>query len=81
MVTVNFGSIIGECQKSIRERDGISTKMAQLLCPNRFNEERRRELSRVAAHCRNADFFRNVRRTVLDLIRRGKVDGIDDQKF
>ena len=91
MVTINVWDkgLINKVEKAIRESGlGINPQMngpiIMLPIPE-LNEERRRELTKVAAqyaeHARVA--IRNVRRDGMDQIKKAKADGIseDDQKF
>lgn len=91
MVTINIWdkALVGKAEKAIRESGlGINPQLngtiIMLPIPE-LNEERRRELTRVAAqyaeHARVA--IRNVRRDGMDQIRRAKSAGMseDDQKF
>lgn len=91
MVTVNIWdkSLVGIAEKAIRESGlGINPQLngtiIMLPIPE-LNEERRRELTRVAAqyaeHARVA--VRNVRRDGMDQIKKAKNDGLseDDQKI
>jgi ribosome recycling factor len=91
MVTINIWdkSLVGKAEKAIRESGlGINPQLngtiIMLPIPE-LNEERRRELTRVAAqyaeHARIA--IRNVRRDGMDQIKKAKNDGMseDDQKL
>ncbi len=91
MVTLNVWdkSLVGAAEKAIRESGlGINPQVngtiIMLPIPE-LNEERRRELTRVAAqyaeHARVA--IRNVRRDGMDQIKKAKADGMseDDQKL
>lgn len=91
MVTVNIWdkSLVGVAEKAIRESGlGINPQLngtiIMLPIPE-LNEERRRELSKVAGqyaeHARVA--MRNVRRDGMDQIKKAKAEGMseDDQKF
>ena len=91
MVTVNVWDkgLINKVEKAIRESGlGINPQtngpIIMLPIPE-LNEERRRELTRVAAqyaeHARVA--VRNVRRDGMDQVKKGKTGGMseDDQKF
>jgi len=91
MVTINVWdkSMVGKVEKSIRESGlGINPQLngtiIMLPIPE-LNEERRRELTRVAAqyaeHARVA--VRNIRRDGMDQVKKAKADGMseDDQKF
>jgi len=91
MVTINVWDkgLVGRVEKAIRESGlGINPQLngtiIMLPIPE-LNEERRRELTKVAAqyaeHARVA--VRNVRRDGMDQIKKAKNDGMseDDQKF
>jgi len=91
MVTINIWDrgLVGKAEKAIRESGlGINPQLngtiIMLPIPE-LNEERRRELTRVAAqyaeHARVA--VRNVRRDGMDQIKKAKAAGMaeDDQKF
>ena len=91
MVTVNVWDkgLVGKVEKAIRESGlGINPQLngtiIMLPIPE-LNEERRRELTKVAGqyaeHAKVA--IRNVRRDGMDQIKKAKADGIseDDQKF
>ena len=91
MVTVNVWdkSMVGAVEKAIRESGlGINPQLngtiIMLPIPE-LNEERRRELTRVAAqyaeHARVS--IRNIRRDGMDQIKKAKTDGLseDDQKI
>ena len=91
MVTVNVWdrSLVNKVEKAIRESGlGINPQtngpIIMLPIPE-LNEERRRELTKVASqyaeHARVA--LRNVRRDGMDKIKKAKADGMseDDQKF
>ncbi len=91
MVTINVWdkSMVNAVEKAIRESGlGINPQLngtiIMLPIPE-LNEERRRELTRVAAqyaeHARVA--IRNVRRDGMDQVKKAKGDGMseDDQKF
>lgn len=91
MVTVNVWdkSMVGKVEKAIRESGlGINPQLngtiIMLPIPE-LNEERRRELGKVAGqyaeHARVS--IRNVRRDGMEQIKKAKTDGIseDDQKF
>lgn len=91
MVTINVWdkSMVGAVEKAIRESGlGINPQLngtiIMLPIPE-LNEERRRELSRVAAqYSENARVsIRNVRRDGMDQIKKAKADGLseDDQKL
>ncbi|PPB80097.1 ribosome recycling factor [Albidovulum inexpectatum] len=91
MVTVNVWDkgLVGKVEKAIRESGlGINpqTNGTIIMLPiPELNEERRRELAKVAAqyaeHARVA--IRNVRRDGMDRIKKAKAEGMseDDQKF
>ncbi len=91
MVTINVWDkgLVNKVEKAIRESGlGINPQMngtiIMLPIPE-LNEERRRELTKVAGHyaehARVA--IRNVRRDGMDQIKKAKADGMseDDQKF
>jgi ribosome recycling factor len=91
MVTINVWdkSLVGKVEKAIRESGlGINPQLngtiIMLPIPD-LNEERRRELTKVAGqyaeHARVA--IRNVRRDGMDQIKKAKAEGMseDDQKF
>ena len=91
MVTINVWdkSLVGKVEKAIRESGlGINPQLngtiIMLPIPE-LNEERRRELSKVAGqyaeHARVS--IRNIRRDGMDRIKKAKADGMseDDQKF
>jgi ribosome recycling factor len=91
MVTINVWDkgMIGKVEKAIRDSGlGINPQtngpIIMLPIPE-LNEERRRELSKVAAnyaeHARVA--IRNLRRDGMDQIKKAKANGLseDDQKF
>lgn len=91
MVTINVWDkgLVGKVEKAIRESGlGINPQLngtiIMLPIPE-LNEERRRELTKVAGqyaeHARVA--VRNVRRDGMDQIKKAKSDGMseDDQKF
>ena len=91
MVTINVWDkgLVGKVEKAIRESGlGINPQLngtiIMLPIPE-LNEERRRELTKVASqyaeHARVA--VRNVRRDGMDKIKKAKADGMseDDQKF
>ena len=91
MVTINVWDkgLVGKVEKAIRESGlGINPQLngtiIMLPIPE-LNEERRRELTKVASqyaeHARVA--VRNVRRDGMDQIKKAKADGMseDDQKF
>lgn len=91
MVTINVWDkgMVGKVEKAIRESGlGINpqTNGTIIMLPiPELNEERRRELTKVAAqyaeHARVA--IRNVRRDGMDQVKKGKNNGMpeDDQKF
>ena len=91
MVTINVWDkgLVGKVEKAIRESGlGINPQLngtiIMLPIPE-LNEERRRELTKVAAqyaeHARVA--IRNLRRDGMDQIKKAKADGLseDDPKF
>src|SRR6056297_231200 len=91
MVTINVWDkgLVGKVEKAIRESGlGINPQLngtiIMLPIPE-LNEERRRELTKVAAqyseHARVA--IRNLRRDGMDKIKKAKADGMseDDQKL
>ena len=91
MVTINVWdkALVGKAEKAIRESGlGINPQLngtiIMLPIPE-LNEERRRELTRVAAqyaeHARVA--IRNVRRDGMDQVKKAKTAGLseDDQKM
>ncbi|MFW2544478.1 ribosome recycling factor [Primorskyibacter sp. 2E107] len=91
MVTINVWDkgLVGKVEKAIRESGlGINPQLngtiIMLPIPE-LNEERRRELGKVAGtyaeHARVS--VRNVRRDGMDQIKKAKADGLseDDQKF
>lgn len=91
MVTVNVWDkgLVGKVEKAIRESGlGINPQLngtiIMLPIPE-LNEERRRELSKVAGtYSENARVsIRNVRRDGMDQIKKAKADGMseDDQKL
>ena len=91
MVTINVWdkSLVGKVEKAIRESGlGINPQLngtiIMLPIPE-LNEERRRELTKVASqYAENARVsVRNVRRDGMDQIKKAKTDGMseDDQKF
>ncbi|MBM3606168.1 MAG: ribosome recycling factor [Alphaproteobacteria bacterium] len=91
MVTINIWDkgMVGKVEKALRESGlGINpqTNGTIIMLPiPELNEERRRELTKVAAqyaeHARVA--VRNVRRDGMDQVKKGKTNGMpeDDQKF
>ena len=91
MVTVNVWdkSMVNAVEKAIRESGlGINPQLngtiIMLPIPE-LNEERRRELTRVAAQYAESArvSIRNIRRDGMDQVKKAKADGIseDDQKF
>ncbi len=91
MVTINVWDkgLVGKVEKAIRESGlGINPQLngtiIMLPIPE-LNEERRRELSKVAGgYAENARVsIRNIRRDGMDQIKKAKADGMseDDQKF
>jgi len=91
MVTVNIWdkSLVGPAEKAIRESGlGINPQLngtiIMLPIPE-LNEERRRELGKVAAQYAESArvSMRNVRRDGMDQIKKAKADGMseDDQKL
>ena len=91
MVTVNVWdkSMVGKVEKAIRESGlGINPQLngtiIMLPIPE-LNEERRRELTKVAgSYAENARVsIRNIRRDGMDQIKKGKAEGMseDDQKI
>ncbi|NBR52417.1 MAG: ribosome recycling factor [Rhodobacteraceae bacterium] len=91
MVTINVWdkAMVGKVEKAIRESGlGINPQLngtiIMLPIPE-LNEERRRELTKVAGnyaeHARVA--IRNLRRDGMDQVKKAKADGLseDDQKF
>ncbi|MEM9845562.1 MAG: ribosome recycling factor [Pseudomonadota bacterium] len=91
MVTINVWDkgLVGKVEKAIRESGlGINPQLngtiIMLPIPE-LNEERRKELTRVAAqYAENARVaVRNIRRDGMDQIKKAKGDGLseDDQKF
>lgn len=91
MVTINVWDkgLVGKVERAIRESGlGINPQLngtiIMLPIPE-LNEERRRELTKVAGqyaeHAKVA--IRNIRRDGMDRIKKAKADGIseDDQKF
>ena len=91
MVTVNVWDkgLVGNVEKAIRESGlGINpqTNGTIIMLPfPELNEERRRELSKVAGQYAEGArvSIRNVRRDGMDQIKKAKADGLseDDQKF
>jgi len=91
MLTINVWdkSLVGDVEKAIRESGlGINPQLngtiIMLPIPE-LNEERRRELTKVAGQfAENAKIaIRNVRRIGMDQIKKAKTEGMsdDDQKF
>jgi ribosome recycling factor len=91
MVTINVWdkSLVGKVEKAIRESGlGINPQLngtiIMLPIPE-LNEERRRELTKVAGQYAEGArvAVRNVRRDGMDQIKKAKADGMseDDQKF
>lgn len=91
MLTINVWDkgLVGKVEKAIRESGlGINPQLngtiIMLPIPE-LNEERRRELTKVAAtYAENARIsIRNLRRDGMDQVKKAKADGIseDDQKF
>ena len=91
MVTINVWDkgMVGKVEKAIRESGlGINPQLngtiIMLPIPE-LNEERRRELTKVAAQYAESArvAIRNVRRDGMDQIKKGKANGMpeDDQKF
>ena len=91
MVTINIWdkSMVGKVEKAIRESGlGINPQLngtiIMLPIPE-LNEERRRELTKVAAQYAESArvAIRNVRRDGMDQIKKAKTKGMaeDDQKF
>lgn len=91
MVTVNVWDkgLVGKVEKAIRESGlGINpqTNGTLIMLPiPELNEERRRELAKLAAHYAETArvAVRNVRRDGMDQIKKAKGEGMseDDQKF
>lgn len=91
MVTINVWdkSMVGKVEKAIRESGlGINpqTNGTIIMLPiPELNEERRRELTKVAAqYAENARVaIRNVRRDGMDQVKKARGEGMgeDDQKF
>ena len=91
MVTINVWdkALVGKVEKAIRESGlGINPQLngtiIMLPIPE-LNEQRRRELTKVAAQYAESArvSIRNLRRDGMDQIKKAKADGIseDDQKF
>ena len=91
MVTINVWdkSLVGKVEKAIRESGlGINPQLngtiIMLPIPE-LNEERRRELTKVASQYAESArvAIRNVRRDGMDQIKKAKAEGMseDDQKF
>ncbi|MCF3974124.1 ribosome recycling factor [Paracoccus salsus] len=91
MVTINIWdkAMVGKAEKAIRESGlGINpqTNGTIIMLPiPELNEERRRELTKVAAQYAESArvAIRNVRRDGMDQVKKGKAGGMpeDDQKF
>ncbi len=91
MVTVNVWDkgLVGKVEKAIRESGlGINPQLngTLIMLPiPELNEERRRELTKVAAHYAETArvAIRNVRRDGMDQVKKAKGEGMseDDQKF
>lgn len=91
MVTINIWDkgMVNKVEKALRESGlGINpqTNGTIIMLPiPELNEERRRELTKVAAqYCESARVsIRNVRRDGMDQVKKGKSNGMpeDDQKF
>ncbi|WP_411839162.1 ribosome recycling factor [Paracoccus sp. ME4] len=91
MVTINIWdkAMVGKVEKALRESGlGINPQLngtiIMLPIPE-LNEERRRELTKVAAQYAESArvSIRNVRRDGMDQVKKGKTNGMpeDDQKF
>ncbi|WP_019956383.1 ribosome recycling factor [Yoonia vestfoldensis] len=91
MVTINVWDkgLVGKVEKAIRDSGlGINPQLngtiIMLPIPE-LNEERRRELTKVAGHYAESArvSIRNLRRDGMDQIKKAKADGLseDDQKF
>lgn len=91
MVTINIWdkAMVGKVEKALRESGlGINPQLngtiIMLPIPE-LNEERRRELTKVAAQYAESArvSIRNVRRDGMDQVKKGKTAGMpeDDQKF
>ena len=91
MVTINVWDkgLVGKVEKAIRESGlGINPQLngtiIMLPIPE-LNEERRRELGKVAAQYAESArvAIRNLRRDGMDQIKKAKADGLseDDQRF
>ena len=91
MVTINVWDkgLVGKVEKAIRESGlGINPQLngtiIMLPIPE-LNEERRRELTKVAGQYAESArvSIRNIRRDGMDQIKKAKADGLseDDQKF
>ena len=91
MVTINVWDkgLVGKVEKAIRDSGlGINPQLngtiIMLPIPE-LNEERRRELTKVAGNYAESArvSIRNLRRDGMDQIKKAKVDGMseDDQKF
>lgn len=91
MVTINIWdkAMVGKVEKAIRESGlGINpqTNGTIIMLPiPELNEERRKELTKVAAQYAESArvAIRNVRRDGMDQVKKGKANGMpeDDQKF
>ena len=91
MITLNVWdkALVGKVEKALRESGlGINPVVDGTIIRlpiTELNEERRRELTKVAGHyAENARIaIRNVRRDGMDQIKKSKNDGMseDDQKF
>ena len=91
MVTINVWDkgLVGKVEKAIRESGlGINPQLngTIIMMPiPELNEERRRELTKVAAQYAESGrvSVRNLRRDGMDQIKKAKADGLgeDDQKF
>ena len=91
MVTINVWdkSMVGAVEKAIRESGlGINPQLngTIIILPiPELNEERRRELTKVAGQYAESSrvSVRNIRRDGMDQIKKGKADGLseDDQKI
>ncbi len=91
MVTINVWDkgLVGKVEKAIRESGlGINPQLSGtiiMLPIPELNEERRRELTKVAGQYGESArvSIRNLRRDGMDQIKKAKADGLseDDQKF
>ncbi|WCR12203.1 ribosome recycling factor [Paracoccus stylophorae] len=91
MVTINIWdkAMVGKAEKALRESGlGINpqTNGTIIMLPiPELNEERRKELTKVAAQYAESArvAIRNVRRDGMDQVKKAKADGMseDDQKF